>query len=89
MRLSRVDGRANSDIECAGGMCRVTEDSGMPVYGEDERGGKGEGLVARGGVLQLVLVSRVTRSLDHARCRLIRERGKRRKIYLRSGLGGT
>lgn len=50
MRLSRVDGRANSDIECAGGIWRVIEDSGMPVYGEEDRGGKGEGLAARGGV---------------------------------------
>jgi hypothetical protein len=50
MRLSIVDGRANSDIEWAGGIWRVIEDSGMPVYGEDDRGGKGEGLAARGGV---------------------------------------
>lgn len=77
MRLSRVDGRANSDIECAGGICRVIEDSGMLGYGvgEDERGGKGEGLAARGGVLQLVLVTRVTRSLDHTRCWPVREHG--------------
>ena len=92
MRLSRVDGRANSDIECAGGIWRVTEDSGMPVYGEDDRGGgKGEGLGARDGVLQLVLVRRVTGPWNHTRCWLIREhgRGNRRKIDLRSGLGGT
>jgi hypothetical protein len=68
MRLSIVDGRANSDIEWAGGIWRVIEDSGMPVYGEDDRGGKGEGLAARGGVLQLVLVRRVTRPLNHTRC---------------------
>lgn len=49
MRLSRVDGRANSDIECAGGIWRVKEDD-MKVCGEDVRGGKREGLAARSGV---------------------------------------
>jgi hypothetical protein len=89
MRLSRVEGRANSDIECAGGISRVIEDSGMVVYGEDDRGGKGEGLAARGGVLQLVLVRRVTRPLNHTRCWREHGGGKGRKINLRSGLGGT
>ena len=60
MRLSKVDGRANSDIECAGGISRVIEDSGMAGNGEDDRGGKGEGFVSRGSVLQLGLVREVT-----------------------------
>ena len=61
-RRERVDGRANSDIECAGGIWRVTEDDrGMTGNGEDDRGGKGEGLAARGGDLQLGLVREMTK----------------------------
>jgi hypothetical protein len=36
MRLERVEGRANSDIECAGGISRVIEDDSMVVYREDD-----------------------------------------------------
>jgi hypothetical protein len=43
----RVDRRANSDIECVGGIWRVIEDSGMLVYRKEDHGVKGVGLVAR------------------------------------------
>jgi hypothetical protein len=55
MRLSRVsivDGNSNSDIECAGGMRRVTEDEdGIGGKGEADRDRTGAGLETRGGVL--------------------------------------
>jgi len=51
MRLSRVDGSANSEMECAGGILRVTEANGGIGRGGDEgRDGAGAGLTTRGGV---------------------------------------
>ena len=53
MRLSSVvDGSASSEIECAGGIRRVTADEdGIEGRGEEDRDGKGAGLATRGGVL--------------------------------------
>jgi hypothetical protein len=52
MRLSRVDGSASSEIECAGGIWREMEDDGgMGGRGEEGRDGKGAGLTTRVGVL--------------------------------------
>lgn len=51
-RLSRVDGSASSEIECAGGIRRVTEDDdSIGGRGEEDRSGTGAGLATRGGVL--------------------------------------
>jgi hypothetical protein len=46
-----VDGSANSEIACAGGIWRVKEDAGGIGSGEEDRGGTGAGLATRGGVL--------------------------------------
>jgi hypothetical protein len=46
-----VDGSANSEIACAGGIWRVKEDAGGTGSGEEDRGGTGAGLTMRGGVL--------------------------------------
>jgi hypothetical protein len=53
MRLSKVvDGSASSDIECAGGIRRVTVDEdGIGGRGEEDRDPTGGGLSTRGGVL--------------------------------------
>ena len=53
MRLSRVvDGSASSEIECAGGIRRVTlDEDGIRGRGEEDRDGIGVGLATRGGVL--------------------------------------
>jgi hypothetical protein len=47
-----VDGSASSEIECAGGIRRVTEDDdSIGGRGEEDRSGTGAGLATRGGVL--------------------------------------
>jgi hypothetical protein len=52
MRLSRVEGNASSEIECAGGILRARVDKdGMGGRGEEDRGVRGAGLATRGGVL--------------------------------------
>jgi hypothetical protein len=48
---SSVDGSANSEIACAGGIWRVKEDAGGIGSGEEDRDGTGAGLAARSGVL--------------------------------------
>jgi hypothetical protein len=54
---SRVDGSASSEIECAGGIRRVTEDEdGIGGRGETDRGGTRAGLDTRGGVLLQIMV---------------------------------
>jgi hypothetical protein len=41
MRLSRVEGNASSEIECAGGILRAREDEGgIGGRGEEDRDGK-------------------------------------------------
>jgi hypothetical protein len=51
MGPSNVDGSANSEIVCAGGIWRVKEDAGGIESGEEDRGGTGAGLATSGGVL--------------------------------------
>jgi hypothetical protein len=51
MGPSSVDGSANSEIACAGGIWRVKEDAGGIGSGEEDRDGTGGGLPTRSGVL--------------------------------------
>lgn len=48
---SSVDGNANSEIACAGGIWRVKVDAGGIGSGEEDRGGTRDGLATRSGVL--------------------------------------
>ncbi len=51
MGSSRVDGRAKSEIACAGGIWRGKEDDNGIGNGEEDRGETGGGLATRSGVL--------------------------------------
>ena len=74
MRLSKVDGSASSEIECAGGIRRVTEEEdgmGGRGRGEADRDGTGAGLATRGGVLSREWCVRELRWVkvpNHIRC---------------------
>jgi hypothetical protein len=94
MGPSSVDGSANSEIACAGGIWRVKEDAGGIGSGEEDRDGTGAGLATRGGVLLLYRwdVSEVSdKTANHARCWLVwgHREGRYGKVYLRSRLGRT
>ena len=93
MGPSSVDGSANSEIACAGGIWRVKEDADGIGSGEEDRGGKGAGLATRCGVLLYMKdVSEVRMKMaNRARCWLVCGNigGRYGEVYLRSRLGRT